>query len=141
MPVFLQYQQILLGWVLDEKANYFRSSLVLSCDIQSNFHNDCTWTFQIHHFFLQKSFYTTKSHINQIIPYYAFFLTKPNVYNTKTEYMFYLINLYTSVSSCFLENPTEIPEILTTKDIRVWVFTCRILGFLGFLNSANEKWI
>ena len=54
------------------------------------------------------------------------FLTKPNVYNTKTEYMFYLINLYTSVSSCFLENPTKIPEILTTKDIRVGVFPAMV---------------
>ena len=77
-------------------------------------------------FSFNKALYTTKSHINQIIPYYVFFLTKPNVYNTKTEYMFYLINLYTSVSSCFLENPTKIPEILTTKDIRVGVFPAMV---------------
>ena len=59
--------------------------------------------------------------MNKIIQYYVFFLTKPNVYNTKTEYVFYLINLYTSVSSCFLKNPTRILEILFMKDIRVWL--------------------
>ena len=59
--------------------------------------------------------------MNKIIQYYVFFSTKPNVYNTKTEYVFYLINLYTSVSSCFLKNPTRILEILFITDIRVWV--------------------
>ena len=61
----------------------------------------------------KKALYTTKSQMNKIIQYYVFFLTKPNVYNTKTEYVFYLINLYTSVSSCFLKNPTRILEILS----------------------------